>query len=1263
MTTAPTPKPIVDLVLLLAVVVFISQLTACGGSSPQPPVPALTSVQLFPATSTIDIGQIQQFTAWGTYSDGLSQDISSQVTWSSSNQTVATISSSGLALGNSQGSSTISATFNSSASPVTGTTALGVAATLTSLTITPVNPSIAISTSLQLTATGIFSDGSTQDLTASVSWSSLSSSVATVNNSGVVTGMGAGNTTITATQGGVSAATTVIVTSVVLTAITITPPNVSIAKSTSEQLIATGDFSDGTTQNLTAFVTWVSSAPSVAAVSNTAPSQGVVTGDAAGSATITATLGGVSGATAVTVTSAVLTSIVVTPTNPSIARGSSLQLTATGVFSDRTTQNLAASVSWISSANPIATVSSSGVVGGTGVGSATITATEAGVSGTTTVTVTGAVLTAITITPPDSSIAKGISEQLIATGDFSDGTTQNLTAFVTWASAAPSLATVSDAPGSQGLVTGIGVGSATITATLGGVSGATTVTVTAAVLTSIAVTPANPSIANGTTVHLTATGTFSDGTTQDLILASWISSSDTIATVANTGSPGLVTGTGVGSATITATRGGVSGTTTVTVTAAVLTAITITPPNTSIATGISVQLIATGDFSDGTTQNLTAFVTWVSSAPSLATVSNAPGSQGLVTGIGVGSATITATLGGVSGATTVTVTAAVLTSIAVTPANPSIANGTTVHLTATGTFSDGTTQDLILASWISSSDTIATVANTGSPGLVTGTGVGSATITATRGGVSGTTTVTVTPAVLTSIAVTPANLSIANGTTVPLTAMGTFSDSTTQDLTASASWTSSSERIATVTNEVNPALVTGTGIGSATIIATEAGVSGTATVTVTAAVLTSIAVTPANPSIANGTTAQLTATGTFSDGTTQDLILASWISSSDTIATVANTVNPGLVTGTGIGSATITATRENVSGATTVSVEPVMGTWTPFGSLSTPRKFHTASLRPDGTVLVAGGQGSSGILNSVEISDPVTETWNAAPPMTIARLYHTSTTLQDGRVLVAGGLASDSTTQNSAEIFSTLWSAVAPMTTAREAHTATLLNDGRVLVVGGNDASGNPIAITEVYNPNTGIWTLVASLNTARANHTATLLADGRVLVAGGDQGNTVLASAEVYDPTADTWTVLPDMSQRRAFHTASLLPDGSVLVAGGSGIFGIPTGTAELFHPQTMSWQPVPPMETAREYHTATLMLNGQVVVAGGTGQNGLNSVVLSSVEIFDPSSMQWLFAASMANARTQHTATLMPDGRLLVVGGVGTSSRLGSSELFNIQ
>jgi hypothetical protein len=181
----------------------------------------------------------------------------------------------------------------------------------------------------------------------------------------------------------------------------------------------------------------------------------------------------------------------------------------------------------------------------------------------------------------------------------------------------------------------------------------------------------------------------------------------------------------------------------------------------------------------------------------------------------------------------VTVTAAVLTSITITPSNPSIANGSTLQLTATGTFSDGSTQNLTTqVSWTSSSDTMATVNNTNSLGLVTATGVGSATITATYAGVSGTTTVTVTAAVLTSITITPSNPSIANGATIQLTAMGTYSDGSTQDLTTQVSWTSSSDTMATVNNTISPGLVTATGVGSATITATLSGVSGATTVTI-----------------------------------------------------------------------------------------------------------------------------------------------------------------------------------------------------------------------------------------------------------------------------------------------------------------------------------------------------------------------------------------------------------------------------------------------
>jgi hypothetical protein len=220
----------------------------------------------------------------------------------------------------------------------------------------------------------------------------------------------------------------------------------------------------------------------------------------------------------------------------------------------------------------MATVSSAGLVTGTGVGSPTETATLAGVSDSTTVTVTDAVLTSLTVTPANSSIPVGTSEQLTATGTFSDGTTKDLTTSVTWGSSDATLAIVSSAAGSQGFVTGTGMGGVTISTVLPGVPGVTgsaNLTVTAAVLTSIAVTPANPSIADGGTIPLTATGTYSDGSMKNLTTqVSWTSSSDSLATVENTTTAGLVTGTGVGSPTITATLGTVSGGTIVTVLAA-----------------------------------------------------------------------------------------------------------------------------------------------------------------------------------------------------------------------------------------------------------------------------------------------------------------------------------------------------------------------------------------------------------------------------------------------------------------------------------------------------------------------------------------------------------------------------------------------------------------------------------------------------------------------------------------------------------------------
>src|SRR5262245_16176383 len=204
----------------------------------------------------------------------------------------------------------------------------------------------------------------------------------------------------------------------------------------------------------------------------------------------------------------------------------------------------------------------------------------------------------------------------------------------------------------------------------------------AAVLQSIAVTPANPSVAKGLTQQFTATGTFDDMSTQDLTnQVTWASATTATATINNSG---LATGVALGTSTISATLGGVTGSTVLTVTGGALQSTALTPANPSIAQGATQQFTATGTFSDASTQNLTNQVTWASGTTATATITSA----GLATGVAPGTSTISATLGGVTGSTVLTVTGGALQSIAVTPANPSIAQGSRQQFTATGTFSD-----------------------------------------------------------------------------------------------------------------------------------------------------------------------------------------------------------------------------------------------------------------------------------------------------------------------------------------------------------------------------------------------------------------------------------------------------------------------------------------------------------------------------------------------------------------------------------------------
>jgi uncharacterized protein YjdB len=519
--------------------------------------------------------------------------------------------------------------------------------------------------------------------------------------------------------------------------IDVLPAIVSLSAGAGQQFAAAGHFSDGTSQDMTGSVTWASETPSVATVSG----SGLATAKSAGTSMITATSGGVTGSASLTVTAVTLKSLAVTPANSTLAKNATQQFTATGTFSDGSTQNLSSSVTWSSSSTAVASISSSGLVTAVGAGPSTIQAVSGSISGSTGLTVTGPTLKSIAVTPANPSIAKGLTDQFTATGSYSDNSTQNITSSVTWISVTPGVATISGA----GLAKGVGTGTSTIQATSGSVTGSTILTITAATLTSIAVTPANPAIAVAATQQFTATGTYSDSSTQVITKSvTWSSSKTSVATVSGSG---LATGVAAGSTTIQAASGSVSGSTLLTVNAAAptLTSIAVTPVNPAIQNGTTQQFTATGTYSDNSTKNITTSVNWTSSSTSIATISNTAGSNGLATSLASGSTTIQATLNSVSGSTLLTVTSgstATLTVIVVSPQYPLITDASaTQSFTATGHYSDGSTQDLTgSATWTSSNTGVATVNSSGtatSQSLGSTQPTGYTSIRATVGGISG----------------------------------------------------------------------------------------------------------------------------------------------------------------------------------------------------------------------------------------------------------------------------------------------------------------------------------------------------------------------------------------------------------------------------------------------------------------------------------------------------------------------------------------------
>jgi len=861
----------------------ICHVTVTGTSVP------VTGVTLNKTSATVSIGGTETLTATIAPSNATNK----AVTWTSNDPAIATVNA-GTVRGVAAGSATITATTEDGSKTATCAVTVTNSVPVTGVTLNKTSASVVVGGTETLTATIAPSNATNKNVT----WTSSNDAIATVSD-GIVTGVAAGSATITATteDGSKTATCAVTVTnSVPVTGVTLNKTSASVVVGGAETLTATIAPTNATNKN----VTWVSSDPSIATVSPSTPttSGGTVTGVKAGTATITVTTedGNKTATCTVTVTNNVpVTGVTLNKTSASIVVGGTETLTATIAPADATNKN----VTWASNDPAIATVNA-GTVRGVAAGSATITVTTQDGSKTATCTVTvtstGVAVANISLDKTSATVSVGGTETLTATVQPANATNQN----VTWASNNNAVATVSN-----GTVTGVAAGTAIITATTQDGSKTATCDVTvqngSIPVTGVILGPStSTSISIGGTILLTATVQPTNATNKNI---TWVSSNASIATVSN----GTVTGVAAGTATIIVATQDANKTATCVVNVVVpVTGVSLNKRTTSISVnGGTETLTATIAPANATNKN----VTWSTSDASIGTVSN-----GTVTGVAAGTATITATTqdGSKTDTCVVTVAKIPVTSVSLSKTSATVSVGGTDTLTATVAPANATDKDV---TWFSSNDTIATVS---SGGLVTGVAAGTATIIVLTkdGGKTATCAVTV-PVPVTGVTMSDASATINVGATKALTA----TIAPTNAANKNVNWSSSDAGIATVSNGT----VKGVARGTATITATATDTTnGTKTDTCTVTVnqqVTDVLLDKSKTSISVGGTAE-TLTATIVPANANDQAVT-WTSSNTGVATVSGSGLTATVTAVAAGTTTITVKTNDGNKTKTCAVTVV----------------------------------------------------------------------------------------------------------------------------------------------------------------------------------------------------------------------------------------------------------------------------------------------------------------------------------------------------
>ncbi len=689
----------------------------------------------------------------------------------------------------------------------------------------------------------------------------------------------------------------------ILDSLTISGLTENLKTGSSRQLAVTATYSDSSTEDVSNSVIWASSSSSIANISN----SGILTSISSGNVVINATLHEVVGSFEAEMIE--LVTINVSPATLKIAKNSKQQLIATGLYSDNSTVDLSTTVSWNSSNNSYANISSTGLLTSFSEGTSIISASINNTSGSSSITVSAAELEIISISAPPS-IAAGISSQLIATGTFSDGSTQDITENVMWGTDNSAFANIGT---NNGFLQAIQQGSVEVSATNGNLTTKSSIEIKAATLSKIVATPSVISLANGSSFSASVVAIFSDQSFVDITnQADWNSSNNDIASL-KTDSTEIIAKK-VGLTELTASFSDFEAVIQVEVSSAELAELVISPLNASIPKGLTQQFSASGRYTDGSVQDLSTQVTWISSSETISTIDNITTQEGLAYGLTEGQSTITAIIGEISQSTALTISTAQLSTIEVQPTNTTIAKGFSLPVKAMGYYSDGSQIDITnIVDWSSTTADILDLSESNN-GDINTLMEGSTLINASNNDITGFGQINVTAATLQSITIDGPNSPIPDGHQQILKAYGLFSDSSTSDISQQVTWQSDDTSILTIDNTLNTGLLVAVDAGHTSVSASFSDVSSNIPVTVTNATLSQITISVEQATINAKTKTQATAIAAYSDNSIKDVTQqVNWSSTASGIASVENTILlKGLINGVSAGTASLSASLNGI---------------------------------------------------------------------------------------------------------------------------------------------------------------------------------------------------------------------------------------------------------------------------------------------------------------------------------------------------------------